>query len=756
MAKSNFIVRGGADFSAIPKELQKLQSQFKGFSKNLNAGLKIAAASAIVKGLVNFGKEAISVASDLQEVQNVVDVTFGSMSKEVDDFASNALKQFGLSELSAKKFTSTMGAMLKSSGLSANAAKDMSIEMTKLTADMASFYNLDGEEAFTKIQAGLSGETEPLKRLGINMSVANMEAYAMAQGINKAWKEMNQAEQTMLRYNYLLSVTGDAQGDFARNSGSWANQIKLLKEQWQEFMSLIGKALIEVLLPIVKAINKMLEVLISVTKEIGKIYTIITGKQVEVKSTAVNAADAEEDLADGIGEAANAAKKALAPFDELNILQSDLGSGGAFNLFDDLGGTNKTTITTTKVDNGFNEAKEEGEKYFIWFEDRWKRLRQTVEMPILIPSPIFAEIPNPIYKPNWGLTPPLVSDPIFKPIPNPIYRPNWGLELPPIPQVVFKPIEQTEYNVSLESIKTKTSEMYAWLDKKQVEFSQKYNFKFSEAFGLAEQNFKVHEANMRLIGAAIGVTLLGNINEALSKIGVNTNSTIGITQNNWQTWGTNLGGIAAETAKSYVGNIAEGFKATHQNTINFAKSHLEGMRSWGTGVLETAAQTSRGFVNNMVSGFSTVWNNFKELMSGMGKSVSGWFQENKKLVLTTAIVGGIALAGVGLALAAPTIISYAAPVLGGLATIPALANGAVIPPNSEFLAILGDQKSGRNIEAPEGLIRQIVREELQGVGGGSEEINITMPVYLDNEKIYEGQKKVQRRRGKSLVKGVLA
>lgn len=696
MAKSNFIVRGGADFSAIPKELQKLQGQFNGFSKTLGAGLKIAAASTILKGLVNFGKESLQVASDLQEVQNVVDVTFGSMSKEVDNFASNALKQFGLSELSAKKFTSTMGAMLKSSGLSGAQAKDMSIEVAKLTADMASFYNLDHEETFTKIQAGLSGETEPLKRLGINMNVANMEAYAMSQGINKAWREMSQAEQTMLRYNYLLSVTGDAQGDFARTSGSWANQVKLLKEQWKEFMGLIGQALTKILLPIVKALNIMLEALINIAKEIGKIYTMITGKEVAVESnnsiadTASDAAEGEEDLADGIGKAASAAKKALAPFDELNVLQSNLsGIGSGFSELGNLDGGNglNTSLTTTKVDNGFNEAREDGEKYFVWFENRWKGLRQTLEMPIMVPAPVFAEIPNPIYKPNWGLTPPL------------------------IPQVIFKPIEQTEYSFSLEGIKIKTAEAFTWLENKQSEFAEKYNFKFSEAFGLAESNFGIHQTNMGLIGTAISTTLLANYNEALAKIGINTNSTITATQSNWQTWGASLGGIAIETAKSFASNIAEGFRVTAQNAVNFANGHLESLKSWGSGVLVTAAETSRGFVNNMVSGFSTVWNNFNNLMTGMGEKVSGWYQENKKLVLTTAIIGGAVLAAGALVLAAPAIIPYAAPALGGLAAIPAFAKGGVT--SSPTLAMFGEYPGARSnpeITTPQNIMYDTVTE----------------------------------------------
>lgn len=729
---------------------------------NIGKLSKFALIGMATRELYKFGKASIEVASDLVEVQNVVDVTFGSMSQEVDDFASNSIKQFGLSELAAKKYSSTMGAMLKSSGIRGNAVTEMSIDLAKLSADMASFYNLSNDVAFEKIMSGMSGMTQPLKELGINMNIANLENYAMAQGIRKSWQEMNQAEQTMLRYNYLLSVTGDAQGDFARNSGSWANQIKILKEQWQEFMGLVGKALMEIMLPVVKFLNKLLEILIDITKEIGKIYTLITGKKAVVETnnkisdTAFDAAEGEEDLADGIGKAARAARKALAPFDELNILQSNLsGGGGLGNAFSGGSfGELNTTMSTIQVDNGLEESKKKWEGFFIWFTDRWNRLKQTFAVPIMVPAPIFASIPNPIYRPNWGLTPPLIPTPVFKEIPNPVYEPNWNLELPPIPQVVFKPIEYTAYDFSLENIKTKTSEGLIWLQAKYGEFTTQLDLGLTTAWNTIETNYNTHKENMGIIASGISTVLVANINQGLSKLGINTNLTITTTQNNWQTWGKNLGGIAIETAKSFSANIASGFKATASNTITFANNQLSNLKAWGNGVLEVAAETSKGFVSNMVSGFMTVWDNFKSLMSAIGKKISGAFKANKEIIVTTAIIGGVALAGVGLALAAPAVIPYVAGALGGLTAIPALAKGAVIPPNDEFLAILGDQKSGRNIEAPENLIRQIIREELSG-SGGTEEINITMPVYLSNEKIYEGQQKVKRRRGQSLVEGVL-
>ena len=178
--------------------------------------------------------EAVGYASDLTEVQNVVDTVFGE-SSAVNGWAQNTLYAVGLNELSAKQFAGTMGAMLSSSGVAEEQIESMSMSIAELAGDMASFYNLEGEEAFNKLRSGISGETEPLKQLGINMSVANLEAYALSQGIETAYSEMDQASQTLLRYSYLMEATENAHGDFARTQSSYANQTKLLQENWMAF-----------------------------------------------------------------------------------------------------------------------------------------------------------------------------------------------------------------------------------------------------------------------------------------------------------------------------------------------------------------------------------------------------------------------------------------------------------------------------------------------------------------------------------------
>lgn len=181
-------------------------------------------------------KSGIDYASDLAEVQNVVDVTFGKAAASVNEWSQQALEAYGLNEVTAKQYVGTMGAMLKSSGVAGNSVLDMSEKIVGLAGDVASFYNLDTNTAFEKIRSGISGETSRIKQHGLNMSVANLEAMRCRRVLRPAYDKMSQAEQTMLRYNYLMSVTSDAQGDFARTSDSWANQTRLLSENWTEFV----------------------------------------------------------------------------------------------------------------------------------------------------------------------------------------------------------------------------------------------------------------------------------------------------------------------------------------------------------------------------------------------------------------------------------------------------------------------------------------------------------------------------------------
>ena len=387
-----------AETSGLKKELDSLKTQLSktektvtkttgGIKKALSSLTKGFTATAIVYGLIKVGKQAVQTASDLQEVQNVVEVSFGSMSAEVDKFAENALKKFGLSKLSAKQFASTFMAMSNGMGIAAEAGKNMSLNLTALAGDLASFRNVEQDVAFTALKSVFTGETETLKQFGIVMTEANLEAYALSQGITKSYSAMSQAEKVALRYSFVLNATKNAQGDFARTSNNWANQVRILKEQFKELAGIIGNGLLKVLQPLIILLNKVLGLAISVANSLSQAFG---GKKIKESSTSVSnmasgmgdIASGAEDTSSGLESADKSAKKlkrTLAGFDQLNVLStSDSGSStssGAGGGGGDITGlANASYISTEEeVESGVSKAdeyfKQVSEIYHKWFDN---------------------------------------------------------------------------------------------------------------------------------------------------------------------------------------------------------------------------------------------------------------------------------------------------------------------------------------------------------------------------------------------------
>lgn len=233
-----------------------IEDKFAGMTKSILAKLTAAGIGA---ALLGWGADALEAASDLREVQNVVDTVFGDGAQQIENWSKKAGQQFGLTETQAKKFTSTLGAMMKSSGLAGGEIVNMSTDLAGLAADMASFYNLDFETAFEKIRSGISGETMPLKQLGINMSVANLEAFALAQGLEKSFSQMDQGEQTMLRYQYLMQATSDAQGDFAKTADGFANAQRRIQTALDTISTVAGGFILNTIEPLISGVASFLE-----------------------------------------------------------------------------------------------------------------------------------------------------------------------------------------------------------------------------------------------------------------------------------------------------------------------------------------------------------------------------------------------------------------------------------------------------------------------------------------------------------------
>lgn len=323
------------------QRLGNSSSGIKTASFNLGNLLKTAIGFKAIRGLANLGKSAIGFGSAITEIENVVDVSFGSMADEAYKFASTAKEQFGLSELAAKQYSGTMMAMMKSSGVAQDAASKMSISLAGLAGDIASFYNINTDTAFQKIRSGISGEIEPLRQLGINLSVANMEAYALSRGITTSYNAMSQAEKVALRYNYLMSVTGDVQGDFARTSGTWANQVRLLTLNFQSLSAVIGQGLIAGILPAIQALNALMSKLMQAANAFRNFMYVLMGKKLKGSQSGVSdivsnlggIETAGDDASSGLDDATSSAKKlkkalSVLPFDQLNQLTDNSDNSG--------------------------------------------------------------------------------------------------------------------------------------------------------------------------------------------------------------------------------------------------------------------------------------------------------------------------------------------------------------------------------------------------------------------------------------------
>ena len=327
------------------------QNQFKtqmagitGLAKK--AGMALAAAFSIKK-VVDFGKSCLELGSDLAEVQNVVDVTFPSITAQVDKFAQSAAKSFGLSETMAKQYTGTFGAMAKAFGFTEKQAYDMGTTLTGLAGDVASFYNISQDEAYTKLKSVFTGETESLKDLGVVMTQSALDAYAMANGFGKTTAQMSEAEKVALRYAFVQDQLTAATGDFARTSDSWANQCRIMKLQFDSLKASIGQGLINLFTPVLRVINAVIGKLAVLASAFKSFTELITGK----KSSAQQIADAGNAASTGMDSAAEsadnatkstnktagAAKKAakemrsLMGFDKINKLDSKTDSSTPLN-----------------------------------------------------------------------------------------------------------------------------------------------------------------------------------------------------------------------------------------------------------------------------------------------------------------------------------------------------------------------------------------------------------------------------------------
>lgn len=318
--------------------MQGLEKTARKTSTGIQKAFSAIKLTAVIAALTKLTKYTTSAASDLVEVQNVVGVSFGKSAQKVNNWAKTVIQNFGLSQTEAKRTASTFMAMSNGMDIANDAGTTMAITLTELSADLGSFWNTSQAEAFTALKSVYTGETETLKKYGIVMTEANLKAFALTQGIKKQYSEMSQAEKVALRYKFVMKTAADAQGDFARNSTTWANQLKILKTQLQELATMIGQVFVNVLRPALIVINKLLSRIIALGNAIS---TAFGGNKVEdtsngLNSTASSAEDLTNNLADS-NEEAKELKKNLMAFDELNTLDDSSSENNSSNTNVDLG-----------------------------------------------------------------------------------------------------------------------------------------------------------------------------------------------------------------------------------------------------------------------------------------------------------------------------------------------------------------------------------------------------------------------------------
>lgn len=755
------------------KGISGLKSKMGGLTSVVGKLGGALASAFAVKQLINFGKECIELGSNVSEVQNVVDTAFGDMSYKVEAFAETAIQNFGMSRLAAKKTASTYMAMAKGMGLADEAASDMAISLAGLTGDVASFYNISQEAADVKLKSVFTGESESLKELGVVMTQTNLKAYALEQGITKDLTAMSQAELVALRYGYVMKSLALANGDFAKTSDSWANQTRILSMQWQEFMSIIGQALITVLTPAVKVLNQIVSALINMATVVNSVINELFGVEQQtaaaVSSEINGSVEAQEDLTAATEDTAKAQKNLLAGFDEINQLggesEASGSSGDTVSAGIDTAGITAFATTAQKVENSglpdffgrladavepfvkaFSDAKDKVMEGASWIGDTLTQVWNDISS---LASPLTdwfngdftSYLQQYIYTVGnivGGLLDSVGM--IFTDLWNIVVFPSlqqWAVDiLPAMTQFkeqflitfdtlfnevkgIFDRIWQEAVAPALERVQQIWSDVWDTIVNVWQEYGEPIFEKVREAISNTAGIFHTFwESTIKPIWDNFMAVVDKLWTEHLKPLWDNFVEFVAMLVDgaleiynkfiapiiNWLVayFGPKIAGVVnfvVNTIGRIIGFVAD----TASNIITSLKGVINFLVGIFTGDWEKAWAGVKGI-------FAGIWNQIATILeSGINGIIRGinWLitQLNKIRVTMPDWVPGIGGRSIGIN------IPYISEV-----KLPRLAEGAVIPPNREFLAVLGDQKRGNNIEAPEDLIRKIVREES---GGGT-------------------------------------
>ena len=319
--------KGAKNITASGNALTK--SNTKSGSSFLGLGGKIGAT---YLAIIKFGKgiyNTIKKSSDYIEQVNLFSVSMGKYADEAKAYAETVSEVMGIDPGEWMYNQGVFQTLATGFGVASDKASIMSKNLTQLGYDISSFYNLKVEEAMEKLQSGLAGELEPLRRIGYDLSQAKLEETASELGIDKSVSSMTQAEKAMLRYHAIMTQVTVVQGDFSRTLDQPANQLRILKAQWEQLIRTVGNIFIPLL-------NKLLPYLIAGTKVLREMTSAIASlvgfEMPEVDYSGVETlASGSEDTASALDDATESAKKLksyMLGFDELNVISPDNSSSG--------------------------------------------------------------------------------------------------------------------------------------------------------------------------------------------------------------------------------------------------------------------------------------------------------------------------------------------------------------------------------------------------------------------------------------------
>ena len=765
-------------FLDIKKQLNGMASAAK------KLGGAIAAAFSI-RAVARFAKSCLDLGSDLQEVQNVVDVTFTTMNQQVDEFAKNAVTTAGLSETMAKRYAGTFGAMSKAFGFAESEAYSMATALTQLSGDVASFYNITQDEAYTKLKSVFTGETESLKDLGVVMTQAALDSYALANGYGKTTAAMTEQEKVALRYAFVMNQLSAASGDFIRTADGWANQTRLLTLQFEQLKATIGQGLINVLTPVIKVINTVLAGLQRVASAFAQFTALLFGSATKVSTATSGAQEQLSGIADGYDSAAGgadklakstekagkAAQKYLAGFDEIQKIGSEAaaagsGSGGAGGVGGGaFAGLDLSTVAIgNKVEDNLTPQVEAmaakvqeliaplKEIDFSPLQNSLSRLGESFSG--------FGSIIGDALEWSWfNILVPFSKWVIEDSAPASIENLASSFEF--LDAVLDPAIDGFErlltwMRPAFEWIGDTATIVVGWLTDAFLDLAAVFRKKgpqvsaiFSNIGEAFAATWKVLEPLIRdmrdVFGDAFGwvmdfVEL--TIESLIDSLFYLTEFIAGVFTGDWKRAWEGAANLLVTNAKyiqktmdwllSAFGTSTAGIETSTIKCWNKISAKTTSIWSGIKSTIKGAVNGIIGFINGMISGLISGINSAIQALNKLSVNIPDWVPS----------VGGKTFGFNIKTVTAPK--------------IPYLATGAVIPPNAPFMAVLGDQKHGTNVEAPLDTIKQALAEVIAEIGGmSSGDINITftgelaalarvLKPYIDREN---------RRVGGSLVKG---